>query len=53
MFCNYFGFKDAKPRLKNVEEADASIMVNSKTLDKIKCIAEWIDEKSKPFVCLA
>ena len=53
MCCNYFGFKDAKPRLKNIEEADANIMVNSKTSDKIKCLAEWIDEKSKPFVCLA
>jgi hypothetical protein len=38
--------------LKNVEEADASTMVNFKTSDKIKYIAEWIDEKSKPLICL-
>jgi len=56
MCCNYFGFKDAKPRLKNIEEADnKEIEYRSKLSDirnTIKCVAKWVDIKSEPFVCL-
>jgi len=54
--CNYFGFKDIKARWKTLKrpvnrkiEYHWRILDNKKTN---KCVAEWVDIKSKPFVCL-
>ena len=55
-FCDYFGFRDTRPMLK-FEEIDINIVEdNSKISDKMntsKCVAEWVNIKSEPFVCLA
>jgi hypothetical protein len=54
--CNYFGFKDIKPRIKDIVETDASIVFYPKTSVKNlqkECIAECVDVKSELFICLA
>ena len=56
-FCDYFGFRDTRPRLKEFEENDINIVEdNSKISGKIstsKCVAEWVGVKPEPFVYLA
>jgi hypothetical protein len=55
-FCNYFGLYNSELRLKNIAHADVDFIFNSKTSGKkgsCKGVAEWIDVKSDPFVCLA
>ena len=55
-FCNYFGFNNSKPRLKNIAHTDVNFMIDSKTSSNkgnCKGVAEWIDVKSDPFVCPA
>lgn len=45
-FCNYFGFNDSGPRLKNIADADLGFMINSKTSckkGKCKGVVEWVD----------
>ena len=49
--CDYLNLK-----LENIPNANAKMISSSKALGKretSKCIAEWIDEKFKPFVCSA
>ena len=53
--CNYFGFKNLKPRLRSFGKADASIIAYpraSKKEDQRQCIAEWDDVKFAPLGCL-
>jgi hypothetical protein len=55
-FYNYFGFNNLGPRLKNIAHTNVDFMINSKTSGKkgsCKGVAEWIDVKYDPFVCLA
>jgi hypothetical protein len=55
-FCNYFGLNNTGPGLKDIVHVDVGFMNNSKTSGKkgnFKGVAEWIDIKSDPFVCLA
>ena len=56
MRSKYFRFRSLKPRLISFEKSDANIISYPKTPEiewKIKCIAEWGDSKSEPFVCLS
>ena len=49
--CDYLNMK-----LENIPNANAKMISSSKALgkrDTSKCIAEWIDEKFKSFVCSA
>ncbi len=42
--------------MENINEANANIVDSSKSFDKeniSNCVAEWVDSKSEPFVCLA
>ena len=54
--CNYFGINNSAPRLKNIAHVDVDFKIDSKTSGKrgnFKCVAEWIDVESDPFVCPA
>ena len=54
--CGLSGIKTKKPKLKSIVKSDDDILISSKALDMRrirKGIAEWINEKSKPFVCSA
>jgi hypothetical protein len=52
----YSGFKSKKQKLRGIVKSDTNIIINSKVSgmrSAKKGIVEWVDEKSKPFVCLA
>jgi hypothetical protein len=52
----YSGFKSKKSRSRAIVKSDAHIVTNFKASgmrSAKKGIAEWVDEKSEPFVCLA
>ena len=54
--CGHSGIKSKKPRPKSIVKSDGDIVVCSKASDMRstkKGIAEWINEKSEPFVCSA
>jgi hypothetical protein len=48
--------RGTKLKLENINEVDATIVDSSKSSDMgnlSNCVAEWVDSKSEPFVCLA
>ena len=48
--------RSTKLKLENINEVDANIVDSSKSMDKgniSNYVAEWVDGKSEPFVCLA
>jgi hypothetical protein len=52
----YSGFKSKKSKSRAIVKSDAHIVTNFKASgmrSAKKGIAEWVDEKSEPFVCLA
>ena len=52
----YSGLKSKKSKPRAIVKSDANIVINSKASgmrSAKKGIAEWVDEKSEPFVCLA
>jgi hypothetical protein len=52
----YSGFKSKKSKSRAIVKSDAHIVTNFKASGKRsakKGIAEWVDEKSEPLVCLA
>ena len=54
--CGHSGIKSKKPRLKSIVKSDNDIVICSKASDMRstkKGIAEWINEKSEPFICSA
>src|SRR6185369_6469351 len=54
--CGHFGIKGKKPKSKSIVKSDDDIVISSKALDTRstkKGIAEWINDKSKPFVSSA
>ena len=54
--CGHFGSKSKKPKSKSIVKSDDDIVISSKASDMRstrKGIAEWINEKSEPFVCSA
>ena len=54
--CGHSGIKSKKPKPKSIVKSDDDIVISSKASDMRstrKGIAEWINEKSEPFVCSA
>ena len=54
--CGHSGIKNKKPKPKSIVKSDDDIVISSKVSDvrsTKKGIAEWINEKSEPFVCSA
>ena len=54
--CGHSGIKSKKPKPKSVVKSDDNVVISSKASDMRstrKGIAEWINEKSEPFVCSA
>ena len=54
--CGHSGIKNKKPKPKSIVKSDDDIVISSKVSDvrsTRKGIAEWINEKSEPFVCSA
>ena len=54
--CGHSGIKGKKPKSKSIVKSDDDIVISSKALDTRstkKSIAEWINDKSKPFVSSA
>jgi hypothetical protein len=54
--CGHSGIKTRKPKVKCNLIVDINVDITSKvsiTKDPSKDMVEWIDQKSKPFVCLA
>jgi hypothetical protein len=54
-FYNYFRFKVSGQRLKSIVDVDIGFMISSRASGKkrgCKGVAERIDVKSDPFVCL-
>ena len=54
--CGHSGIKYKKPKPKSIVKSDDDIVISSKVSDvrsTRKGIAEWINEKSEPFVCSA
>jgi hypothetical protein len=52
----YSGLKSKKRKPRAIVKSNANIVVNSKASgmrSAKKGIAEWVDEKSEPFVCLS
>ena len=52
--CGHSGIKSKKPKPKSIVKSDDDIVMSSKTSDMRstrKGTAEWINEKSEPFVC--
>ena len=54
--CGHSGIKTRNSKVKSNLMANASVVIASKVSgpkDPSKGMAEWIDQKSKPFACLA
>ena len=54
--CGHSRIKSNKPKPKSLVESDDDIVISSKASDMRstrKGIAEWIDDKSEPFICSA
>jgi hypothetical protein len=54
--CGYFGLKSKKQKPRAIVKSDANTVINFKASgmrSAKKGIAEWVDKKSEPFVCLA